>query len=163
MAPPHAPDPHVLRRGTAPTPFTADEIRSACPTGRTAVLAVTDSEGRVHHRLSRFVDCDEDGATFERGASTPDGEAVGALQALRVSWLDLQGHASFPATAVTIEPDVVELPVGRLDCLRYTVVDGDEVTTYWFARALPGMPVKVVAATAGRVVETTEMVANLLP
>ena len=163
MAPTHPPDRNVLGPGTAPTPFTADEIRSACPTGRTAVLAVTDAEGRVRHRMSRFVACDQDGATFERGACTPDGEPIGALEGQRVSWRDLQGHASFPARAVTIEADVLDLPLGHLDCLRYTVTDADEVTTYWFATALPGMPVKVVSATAGRLEETTEMVANLLP
>jgi hypothetical protein len=27
-------DPHVLAPGTAPTPFTADEIRGVCPDGR---------------------------------------------------------------------------------------------------------------------------------
>ena len=163
MTPEEGSDPHVLGPGMAPTPFTADEIRAACPTGRTVVLTVTDADGAVQHRMSRFVACDDEGATFERGGCTPEGDPVGELQGSRVSWLDLQGHASFPADSVSIAADAVDLPVGHLDCLRYTLTDGDDVTIFWFATSLPGMPVRVVDATAGRVVATTEVVANLLP
>jgi hypothetical protein len=160
---PDTPDPHVLAPGTAPTPFTADQIRAACPSGRTAVFAVTGAAGAVSHRMSRFVDSDDDGTTFERGACTPDGQPVDGLEGRRMTWLDLQRHASFPAAAVTIDEDTLDLPVGRLDCLRYVVTDDEDVTTFWFATSIPGMPVKVVGAMAGHVVETSEMVAHLLP
>ena len=37
---PDSPDPHVLGPGLLPTPFTADEIRVACGSGRTMRLLV---------------------------------------------------------------------------------------------------------------------------
>ncbi len=33
-------DPHILHPDHAPTPFTADEIRTGCPAGRTVTMAV---------------------------------------------------------------------------------------------------------------------------
>lgn len=46
-----------------------------------------------------------------------------------VSWLDLQGHASFPSTATAIGNETVELPVGVEECLRYIVTDDETMTT----------------------------------
>lgn len=110
-------DPHVLAPGHAPTPFTADEIRAGCPDGRTIRLRV-EAEGEAPFlRMSRFIDCDEDGATLERSQLALDGSLLGETQAARMSWLDFQGNASFPADATTIETERIDTAIGELECL----------------------------------------------
>ena len=53
-----------------------------------------------------------------------DGRRDGEIEEGRTTWLQLQGHASFPVSAVTVTPDTVELPLGTVDALRYAVDDG---------------------------------------
>jgi hypothetical protein len=52
------------------------------------------------------------------------------------------------------------MTMGPLDCLRYVVTDGDDVDTFWFARSLPGMPVRTERATGRRVVATTAILSE---
>lgn len=103
-------DPHVLGPGTAPTPFTADEIRAGCPDGRTITLLVEPAGGPAWQRVNRFVAPDADGATLQRWRIGPDGERVGEIEEARTTWLQLQGHASFPESLVTIHPETLLLP-----------------------------------------------------
>ena len=90
-----------------------------------------------------------EGATFESGGQTR-----------RLSWVDLQSHASFPASVTTIDDVTIEIPIGRLDCLRYTVTGEDEVYTFWFAKDLPGMPVRHMTEIDGAVTSISTVVAN---
>jgi hypothetical protein len=117
------PDPHQLQPGHAPTPFVADEIRAGCPVGRTIRLLV-DGEGESYVCVQRFAACDESGATIESWREGDDGRVAGQKASRRSTWLELQGHASFPAANTQIAPDELELPIGRLRCLRYTVRAG---------------------------------------
>ena len=160
MSADHA-DPHVLGPDQAPTPFTADEIRDACPSGRVGVLRVTEADGTTSHRAYRFLEAGPEGVRFGGSPSDPQGEPLGPLRDRVCTWLELQGHASYPAAATRIEEDEVDVPAGLLDCLRYTVEDGGEVSTMWFARSIPGPPVKVVETVDGRVTQTTELVLHL--
>jgi hypothetical protein len=153
-------DPHVVREGHAPTPFTADEIRDGCPAGRTVRVLVEPAGGDASVRVTRFVSVDSDGATEEFTRLTKDGQPIDGPETDRATWAELQGHASFPSDQTTIEPEVLQGALGRLDCLRYTVVDRSNVRTFWFARSLPGMPVKVVVAEAGQTTMTVTMIAN---
>lgn len=130
-------DPRVLGPGLAPTPFTADEIRAASQAGRTIELLVEGDGEEPYRRYNRYLACDDEGATLERGR--PGGE----IETRRVTWAELQSHAAFPAAMTTIEPETIDIPLGRLDCLRYTVRDGDDVTVFWFATKYPGMPVRI--------------------
>lgn len=150
-------DPHILRPGHAPTPFTAGEIRAGCPAGRTIRLAVR-AGGGSHTRVIRFVACSEEGATQQSQAFTEDGEPLGEPTIDWASWSQLQGHASFAAAATTIDVEALNTTLGRLECRVYTVVDGEEVTRFWFAVLRPGMPVKVEKTVDGEVVHTTTMV-----
>ena len=90
-------DPHVLAPGRAPTPFTADEIRAGCPTGRTIRLRVDVVGETAFHRVSRFVECDQAGATMEHSRLSLDGSPLAEPEVDRVTWRDLQAHASFAA------------------------------------------------------------------
>lgn len=151
-------DPHILGPGMAPTPFTADEIRDGCPPGRTIRIRL-DVDGQPPlQRVNRFVECDEEGAVMEKSLLSPDGDLVGEVTTDRVTWQDLQAHASFPADLTTITPERLETPMGELDCLRYTVRDGDSEDIFWFAKSMPGMPIKYLTRSSGEVESTVTVV-----
>jgi hypothetical protein len=156
-------DPHVLASGRAPTPFTADEIRGGCPPGRTTRLRVDVVGETPFHRISRFVECDETGATTERSRLSLDGSPLAEPEVDRVTWRDLQAHASFPAEDTTIESERIETAIGELDCLRYTVRDGATEEVFWFAKDLPGLPIQCLTRTNGQVVTTVSVVDNTNP
>jgi hypothetical protein len=142
-------DPHILAPGRAPTPFTAEEIRRGCPRGRTIRLLVEPHGADPFVRVNRFVETDVEGSTVEKTRFTIDGEPMGAAEQERTTWLELQEHASFPADQTEIRPETIETPLGVLDCLRYTVADGEAVDTFWFARAAPGMPILFMSEEGG--------------
>ena len=153
---------HVVQSGRAPTPFTADEIRAGCPAGRTIRMRV-DTEGEAPFlRVSRFVSCDEEGAVLERSRQSLEGVALGVVEADRVTWRDLQAHASFPVEAATIEDETISTAIGDLDCLRYTVRDKETEEVFWFAKGLPGMPIRYVTRAGGEVVATVSVVDNTM-
>ena len=104
--------------------------------------------------MTSHVECDESGATLERSALAPDGSLLAEPEEDPVTWLDLQGHASFPADDTTIEPDRIEPPLGQLDCLRYTVRDGANENVFWFATDHPEMPIRFLSRAGGNVVMT---------
>ena len=155
-------DPHLLAPGRAPTPFTADEIRDGCPAGRTIRLRVDVVGGPSFQRRNRFVECDELGASIERCQLSPDGSVLAEPEVDRVTWRDLQDHASFRADDTTIVAERIETEIGPLDCLRYTVREGTTEEVFWFAKDLPGMPIRYVTREDGQVVTTVTVVANTL-
>lgn len=150
--------PHVIVPGHAPTPFTADEIRTATYDGKTCRIRVTAADGSVTFRVNTFTSCDAEGALLTRQAQDSSGSPLGDPDASRVAWLDLQRHASFPAEATTIDEVVLEGPLGIRHCLRYAVVDGEETDVFWFATDLPGMPIRTESRVAGDLVVWTEVV-----
>jgi hypothetical protein len=156
-------DPHVLAPGRAPSPFTADEIRRGCPPGRTIRLLVATASGDAWERVNRFTDCDDEGAVIESWRVGSDGRPAGPVERRRSTWLELQGHASFPSEVTSIEPETIELPVGAVECLRYTVDSGPGAVTFWFSVAHPGMPVRWVAPGEDGGLDTTTMVASEMP
>ncbi len=150
-------DPHILAPDHLPTPFTAAEIRDASPPGL-AVTVVREAEGQPPTvSVTRFVDGDEEGSTRERQVLTADGEPAGEPARARATWLDLQAHASFPSATTARTEEAIDTPMGRLACLRYDVVEGDSRQTFWFARTLPGMPVRVERWRDGRLDELVVM------
>lgn len=159
-------DPHLLGPGLLPTPFTADEIRTGCPDGRTIRLFVEPAEGEPFERVNRFVEADETGATLERWWVGPDGLVDGEVERERTSWLDLQRHAAFPADRTTSSRETLDLPVGTVECVRFdvrpeaSVVDGAAVATFWFSLAHPGMPVRYEQPADSGGIDRTTMVGD---
>lgn len=142
-------DPHLLHPDHAPTPFTADEIRSGCPPGR-SVTARTEAMGQPDRvDLTVFVETDADGAVLESNGTRH-----------RVTWRELQGHASFPAAMTTITEEAVQTPLGDMECLSYRVVSGNAASTFWFAKERPGMPVLFTVEEDGSLVSTTIVIAD---
>lgn len=159
MSHPHdSGDPHVLGPGLLPTPFTADEIRDASGSGKTIRILVEEPEDEAFERVNRFTECDDEGATLERWRVAPDGGVDGEIASARVTWLELQGHAAFPAERTTVDEETIDLPIGRVECLRYETRDeapDAAAETFWFARMFPGMPVRFESPTPAGPVRTT--------
>jgi hypothetical protein len=147
-------DPRVLGPGLTPTPFTADEIRAGCPAGRTIELRVVEEGEETYVQVNKYVSCDETGAIVERGRQGDD------LTSSRVTWVELQAHGAFPAAVTIVEPEQIEIPLGVLDCLRYTVRYADDEIVFWFAQAFPGMPVRIDTREKGRTISTTTMISS---
>ncbi len=145
-------DPHILERGHAPTPFTAVEIRDACPRGRTIRLLVEPAGEEAHLRVTRYLDVAPDGATQRSDRHTIDGELLEEGPVVETSWIALQAHASFPEDVVVVSPATHTTDMGTFECLLYTVDDGRSVARFWFARDLPGMPIVMETEVGGTVV-----------
>jgi hypothetical protein len=156
------PDPHVLEPGHHPTPFTAAEIRAASPAGKRSQQLVEVAGEPPLTRITQWVDVDEEGGTGLSYTIDAEGQRS-ETRRWRAAWLELQGHASMPIATTTIDEAVLDSPMGPLDCLRYTRRDGDATDTFWFARAMPGMPVRTERIEGGRVVERVTVLVNELP
>ena len=157
-------DPHILGPGLLPTPFSADEIRAGCPDGRVIRMRVEAGGALVGFRTNVFRDGDAEGATVESQRFDADGQPDGEPVAARTTWLGFQRHAAFPADRTTRFEEVLETPMGPLACLRYTTREDDGSTgDYWFALAMPGMPIRYQSEASGRIVSRVTVIENLLP
>ncbi|WP_022888962.1 hypothetical protein [Agromyces italicus] len=159
-------DPHVLGPGLLPTPFTAEEIRAAAGAGKTIRLLVELPGGERFERVNRFTELDDDGATLSQWRLDGDGAVDGPVTSERVTWLELQEHAAFPAEHTTRGSEALELPIGRVECLRYEVEHGPDhsnVSRFWFALDHPGMPVRYEIPMPSGVVRTTVVAVDVEP
>lgn len=150
-----AEDPRRLKPGDAPTPYTADEIRKACPEGRTDVFRVEDF-GPVKLKTQKFGAGDEEGTTIEIAITKEDGTPLGS-KTMTATWKELQSHASFPEKDTKITEETIEVPAGKFECWLYTVQkrEGDAATIrMYFAKKLPGPPVKMTSEELGKTVFT---------
>jgi len=135
-------DPHIVRDGDAPTPFTAEEIRAATPRGLTIDGRSVDADGIETPWRRTYVEVDAAGSVSEWVELDDHGNPVGEPERDAASWAQLQAHASFPAAAVTIGRERIETPLGTLDCSRYEVGRPGGPLVFWFADAHPGMPIR---------------------
>ena len=152
-------DPRVLDPGHLPTPFSAEQIRHGCPTGREIRLSVVEGETEFV-RVIRFVAVDARGALQESQAYGPHGKPLGEPVSSRHSWEEYQRHASFPASSATVKTEACSLPLGSITCRVYEIEEGDVATSFWFDLDRPGMPVKVVARVNGETVSSMTMIAD---
>lgn len=159
-------DPRILGAGLLPTPFTAAEIRAASGAGKTIRLLVEEPDGARYERVNRFSECDDEGATLERWRVAVDGGVDGEVSTARVTWIELQGHAAFPAGRTIVSEDVLELPIGRVECRRYDVRIDDSADAateiFWFATAHPGMPVRYEVLTPAGTQRTTVVAVDVV-
>ena len=135
-------DPYVLAPGKLPTPFSADDLRAALPEGTVIVLDIDGPHGTIR-QFNTFADADEAGATWSAFAEGAEPESE------RVTWLKLQGHASFDAANATRERETISHTLGELDCWRYDVGTADDGSVFWFDLARPGMPVRMERRSGG--------------
>lgn len=132
----------------APTPFSADQIRAACPDGHTVTVRSTRA-GFEAQRVERYTEGDAEGVTIWVEGQT-------ASTRRRTTWKALQMHAAFPEDATTISDETIDCPLGVLECKRYDVMRRSGPATFWFAADYPGMPVRyIVAGIADEVISIT--------
>ena len=154
------PDSNRTRPDHLPTPFSASDIRAGCPLGRTIQVRSEAAGGEQTFRQIRFVEVDADGAVQEFQTTDVSGLPIGEPTCHRSSWLELQQHASQPASAAVVDEVNLALPFGTEACWRYTVSTGDERVTFWFAKGRPGMPVQVEQKVAGELVSRSVVIAD---
>jgi hypothetical protein len=155
---PSTPDPvatpaEPLRKGPVyAAPFSADEIRAATKAGRTYRFRVEVPGKKPRERVLTFTKVDESGAEIFSGSGEPK----------RVGWPTLQRHSEWPKDKVKTREETVKLPAGKFDCMVYEVRDDDgEVSTYYFARTLPGAPVLFYTEQDGKRTKTTTLLQHI--
>lgn len=160
-APAPAPAPAAVE--TADTPYTADEIRDACPAGRKIVFRVVEKDRPEVRRVVEFVKSDAGGADVRITETDPSGKVLKTSES-RSTWEELRSHAAFPKDRTTITHRMTVSPLGTLDVFVYKVkTDDDEVTTYHFAKKLPGPPVTHFTDRGGARVLTSTMESSSAP
>ena len=154
------PDANRIRPDHLPTPFSAADIRAGCPVGRTIHVQSEAAGCELTFRQIRFVEVDADGAVQEFQSTDGEGLPIGEPTLRRSSWLELQHHASQPASATVIDEVDLELPFGTEACWRYTVSGGDGYVTFWFAKVRAGMPVQVEERVGGELISRSVVIAD---
>jgi hypothetical protein len=154
------PESHRLRPDHLPTPFSAAQIRDGCPAGRTILIREEVAGEAPTFRRIVFTEVDAETSVQVLQATDADGNPLGETSPGRSTWLDLQRHASQPADATIMDEVRLSLPFSDFDCWLYTVQAPDAKIQFWFAKALPGMPVQVEQWVDGALVGRTVMIAN---
>jgi hemoglobin len=154
-------DPHQLDPDHLPTPFTAVEIRAACPAGRTLRSRHERAGQPAFINVSRYASVDADGCVQEAWHESIDGTRLSVPRRDHATWLALQQHASFPAATTTRTDETIELPAGQFACIRYTRSELDTVWRFWFARGLPGQPVRFEQQIGDAVVFSAALIADM--
>lgn len=149
----HLPDEsHRLRPDHHPTPFSAAQIRDGFVPGRTVRSRVVMGGAEPIVRVRQDLRAEAEHGVYRMWTEGPDGTPIGEADEGASTWLELQGHASMPIEATTIEPVSIDIPMGRYDGLLYTRTDGDTVDRFWFATELPGAPVRMEEHVRGELV-----------
>jgi hypothetical protein len=147
-----------LRPDHAPTPYTAEEIRNACPEGRTDTLRIERGKETWTHTMT-FLKCDAEGTDVESTNILADGTTKTTKD--RLTWVDFQAQASFPEIDTKITDETIETPAGKFECRVYTVRkrEGDPaVFRLYFAKNLAGHPIKMTIEEDGKATLTMTLV-----
>ncbi len=144
-------DPHQLYPDHLPTPFSAAEIRDACGPGRTLRFRIEQPGAEPVIRVTRYGEGDAAVAAQEAWLESSAGAPLGEHELSRPTWLELQEHASFPAATTVRVDEEIAVPAGTFSCLRYDRADEDGTWRFWFARDLPGPPIRLEHEADGRV------------
>lgn len=134
-----------------PAPFTWEQIRAATKSGRTYRFKVEVPGKPAKERVLTFTKVDDDGCELYTGNGEPR----------RMGWPTLQRHAEFPKERVTTREETVKLPAGKFDCIVYEVKNDDDVSTYYFAKSLPGAPVLFYVEQDGKRIRTTTLLEHV--
>ncbi len=145
----------------APRPFTAEQIRDAMPVGTDIKMRVEDSgrpPGVLHWTVTA---ADDDTVTMRSEILDNEGHLVSNEGTKTVRWGELAAHASFPAAATLRRDSSVTVPAGTFATIDYVVRGaGGEVSTFHFAKQLPGPPILTVVEKDGLVVRTMTLLSR---
>jgi hypothetical protein len=142
-----------------PTPYTAEQIREACPKGRTLEFAVTEDGHPPRVKRMVFVAVTDAEATVESTTLDKSGKVLEGPERSTAAWDELRRHAEFPVAETTTRDARTTVKAGTFDCRVYEV-KGDEGTlhTFHFARSLPGPPVLLEITRAGATTYRMELI-----
>lgn len=143
------PESNRLRDDHHPTPFSAAQIREASPAGTSVAFLVEPAGAEPYVDRWEFLESDDRVARRRQWRETVDGGLLEEPIVAEATWVELQGHASYPAASTTVEAGRAAVPAGEYDCWIYTRQEGDSTTRAAFAKDLPGPPVLVEAHRAG--------------
>ncbi len=156
----------TMRDGAAPTPFTAAQIREACPPGRRSTYRIEIPGRPVILQTFHFREGDAEGCAIEMIRTNLEGTSIAEPSTSRSTWEELQSHASWPMEFTTIRVADVEVPAGTypkalLYRIERTAGGKATVTESYFAKELPGPPVKMVQLVDGETLMTMTLVEHL--
>ncbi|MBT3218394.1 MAG: peptide deformylase [Proteobacteria bacterium] len=138
-------------------PFSAETIRSATGEGRRYTWRVKEYGATVFRGVV-LVEVGDDSLIMRRSAVDDEGEIERTVDSL-TTWNELESHSHFPIEKTVISESWVDTPAGAFDTIVYTVNDPiGFVTTYWFARDLPGAPVRLEARDHETLIVEMELV-----
>lgn len=134
--------------GTAPRPYTAEQIRDAHPDGTELKFLVHQTDADAVVQVMRFGGATAEGTTVESWTETRDGVRVGASKKQRAGWQELRDHAAYDAALTARERSACSVKAGDYECWHYTVRAADKadqtVQHFYFAIDMPGPPVLLV-------------------
>jgi hypothetical protein len=147
------PEPEIVKKGPVyPAPYTWEQIRAATKSGRTYRYRVEMPGKPTRERVLTFTKVDDDGCEIFAGGGEPK----------RKGWVSLQKDAEFPKDRVKSYEESIKIPGGKFDCIVYEVRGKDgEVSTYYFAKSLPGAPVLFWSEVDGKRVRTTTLLQHI--
>ncbi len=144
----------------APRPYTTEQIRDHFAAGSVIKFRLHSAEGDILRR-TEFTAVTDDTCTMSTINQALDGTPLILPQVTTVPWSDLRDHASWPAKEIVRTEGSVTVAIGTFDAWIYTHSPANapgQTITYWFAKDLPGPPVKVSAIDKGVEVETMELI-----
>lgn len=148
----------------ADPPFTALQIRQATQPGRTYVWRVTQPvkpDAPATLRRAHFATATDEGADLVFETLAEDGHALEPAQKSHARWTDLESHGRFPADALHVTSGSVTVPAGTFDAWIYEVATPDgHVAVFWFAKDLPGAPVRIVERAGSDELEVRELLSH---
>ncbi|MCK5221471.1 MAG: hypothetical protein KAR14_07820, partial [Candidatus Aminicenantes bacterium] len=153
------PESNRMKKGHAPTPFSAEEIRETCQTS--TIKYLLEMKGREDtYQITEFINISKTGSYFNTTTTDKNGKVLSRRRKNYAKWTDLQEHASFPEENTTITTDKIKLEPGEFECFVYTVKTGDSLNKYYFAKELPGPPVYYEKFQKGESVFRMTLVSN---
>jgi hypothetical protein len=152
---------------TAPTPYTAVQIRDANPPGTRMVFRLEEDGRAAGTRTIRFIGgigAGDVAVMIGTGAS-PSGAPLGAPERSIATWSDLRDHAAFPLNRTTRRRERCTVEAGTFECWLYLVEapgvgEAPALSRYYFADDRPGPPVLVEEERGGELVSRMELVSD---
>ena len=145
----------------APTPYTAAQIRDAMPVGTVVVYRRVEAGKEPYLNRMTVVAADETSGTIADAVIDEQGVVLSEEAPATMQWEELRKHAEFPVAALQTSDSAVDVPAGHFDTWKYVVTEPDgTVTTYQFARTLPGPPVWMEIRAADAVAFSMELVSR---
>lgn len=136
------PESHRLDPAHHPTPFSAEQIRSASPAGTVVTYRIEPPGEEPYLDRWEFLGGDETTGRRRRWTESMDGTALEAAREMESAWVDLQRHASYPAATTRLMTGTASTDAGEFECWVYVLANDDgTITTASFARDMPGPPV----------------------